>query len=68
MEKLLTVDDLCELLQVKRSTVYDWTHTGYIPHYKFKKVLRFKEDQIQRWLNRKRKKGMDSLRQEIEGL
>jgi len=41
MEKLLKVEDVCELLQVRRSTVYEWTHIGYIPHYKFPKGLRF---------------------------
>ena len=31
MKQLLTVDDLCSILQVPRSWVYDRTRTGRIP-------------------------------------
>ena len=41
MEKLLTVEQLSALLQTSRRTIYDWTHTGFIPYYKFPKGIRF---------------------------
>ena len=56
MEKLLKIEDLCELLQVKRSTVYEWTHTEIIPHYKLTKGIRFRASEIERWLKRREKK------------
>jgi len=54
MEKLLTVDELSEIIQVSRRTLYDWTHCSYIPHYKLRKGIRFKKSEIEVWLkNRK---------------
>ena len=31
MDRLLTIDDLAEWLQVKPRTIYQWVHEGYIP-------------------------------------
>lgn len=31
MDRLLTVDDLADWLQVKPWTVYQWVHEGYVP-------------------------------------
>lgn len=57
MERLLTVKDVAELLQVSKRTIYDWTHVGYIPHYKFPNGVRFKEDQLDKWLKNRLIKG-----------
>jgi len=57
MEKLLTINQLSELLQVSRSTLYEWTHIEYIPYYKFRSGVRFKESEIEGWLKRRKKKG-----------
>ena len=46
MDKLLTINDLCEYLSVRRSTLYEWTHTGFIPCYKILKDIRFKQSEI----------------------
>ena len=62
MEKLLTVQQVCDLFQVKRSTVYDWTHIGYIPHYKFPKGIRFKSTEIENWLKRRQVVGREKYR------
>ena len=56
MEKLLKVEDVCELLQVSRSTVYEWTHMEMIPYYKLPKGVRFKKSEICGWINRKKKR------------
>lgn len=50
MEKLLTIDELAKALSVKKSTIYQWVHLGFIPHIKVGKLLRFKEGSIQKWL------------------
>ncbi len=50
MEKLLTIDELAEVLSVKKSTIYQWVHLGLIPHIKVGRLLRFREEDIQKWL------------------
>ena len=60
MEKLLKVEQVAELLQVSKRTIYDWTHTSYIPHYKFPNGVRFRESEVDRWLKRRYSKGRKS--------
>ena len=65
MERLLTVQELSELIQVSRSTIYEWTHIGYIPHYKFPKGIRFRLKEIETWLKHIRRKGRNSYRPKV---
>jgi len=53
MCKLMNVDEVAELLGVKKSTINQWTHLEYILHVKLGKLLRFKEEELQRCLGRK---------------
>lgn len=46
----LTLSELCQWLKVKPATVYDWTHTGFIPHLKLGRLLRFERAAIAAWL------------------
>jgi len=39
MERLLTVKDLSELLQLSPKTIRNWVHVGYVSHYKFRKDI-----------------------------
>ena len=57
MEKLLTIKEICDLFQVSRSTVYEWTHIKFIPHYKFPNGIRFKESEVEKWLNHRKENG-----------
>ncbi len=66
MEKLLTIEQLSELTQISRSTLYEWTHAGFIPHYKFPKGVRFKEAEINNWLKKRRKVGRNTYKTEVE--
>lgn len=50
MDKLLTIDELAEYLTVKKSTIYQWVHLRLIPHMKVGRLLRFKEEDIKKWL------------------
>lgn len=50
MEKLLTIDELAEVLSAKKSTIYQWVHQGLIPYIKVGRLLRFREEDIQKWL------------------
>jgi len=53
MEKLLTVVQMADHLQVKPSTIYQWTHQGFIPHVKLGNRIRFKISQVEKWLEEK---------------
>lgn len=51
MESLLTVDDLADLLQFKRQSIYNLVHKGKIPFIKVGKALRFNVSDIEKYLN-----------------
>ena len=53
MQKLLNPEEVADMLGVKKSTVYQWTHQGYIPHIKLGNTVRFKINDIERWLDKK---------------
>lgn len=57
MEKLLTVEELSKILQVRQSTVYKWVHYQYIPHVKIGSLVRFRSAKIERWIEQRAKKG-----------
>lgn len=66
MVKILNPEQVSELLQVKLSTIYQWTHQDYIPHYKVGRLVRFNEIEIMNWLKRNQSDGRDVHRVEIE--
>ena len=51
MERLLTIDQVSEILQVKKATIYSWTFTHKIPFVKVNGALRFRESEISQWVN-----------------
>ena len=48
---LLTVDQLAERFQLKRSWIYEHVHRG-LPHFKFGHVLRFSPDEVLKYARR----------------
>ena len=62
MDRLLTVNQVCEWLQVKPSTVYKWVHYGYIPHVKIGSLTRFHGEKVELWLRKRAKRGMKAVR------
>ena len=52
MEKLITAKQVSELIEVKPSTVYQWVHVGLIPYVKLGKCVRFKKDELFRWIDK----------------
>ena len=48
--KLLNVTQLSEILNIKKKTIYDWTHKGLIPYIKLGHLLRFDPDIISKWV------------------
>ena len=60
MNKLLTPQEVADLLSVRKSNIYQWTHQGYIPHVKLGKFVRFNEDKVMEWVERKEQTGRKS--------
>jgi len=58
----VTVKEISGILQVSVKTVYQWTHIGYIPHYKLPKGVRFGEDEIWAWIKKRKVRGRPSFR------
>ncbi len=52
-QRLMTVEEIAEYLQVKPSTIYQWTHTGFIPHVKLGNRVRFRLSQVDRWVEKR---------------
>ena len=48
----LTIRDLSEHLQVSVSTIYKWTSKNQIPFFKLGGSLRFKKDEIDKWVQK----------------
>ncbi|MGH7794228.1 MAG: helix-turn-helix domain-containing protein [Candidatus Binatia bacterium] len=51
MEPLLTVNEAARLLNVKASTLYAWAYRRQIPSQKVGKVLRFRRQDLESWLD-----------------
>lgn len=51
MEKLLTAKQISELLEVSVSAVYDWVSRRQIPYVKLGRLIRFKKNEIFRWVD-----------------
>ena len=50
MERLLTVEELSDRLQVGKSTIYRWFQSDFVPYFKVGRVVRFDEGAVRRWL------------------
>lgn len=51
IDRLLTVQEISELLKVPKSYVYWLTHQKKIPHLKIQGHLKFRQSHIDEWLN-----------------
>jgi len=56
MDKLLTIDEVAEILAVKRVTVYGWVRKGELPGKKVgKKLWRISEQALDEFLHQQTK-------------
>ncbi len=56
------------MLGVEKSTIYQWTHTGFIPHVKVGKYLRFYEPKLLEWLEKRSVAGRSSRRVDVSAI
>lgn len=54
-DELISLDELCELLKVKRSYVYNLTSTNSIPFYRIG-GLKFRLTEVLKWIELKKEK------------
>jgi len=66
MDRLLTIDDLAEWLQVKPRTIYQWVHEGYIPVIKLGALVRFDRASIIEWVKKREAPGRAKQRVELD--
>ncbi len=66
MDRLLTIDDLAQWLQVKPRTIYQWVHEGYIPVIKLGALVRFDKASIVEWVKKRETLGRSNKRLEID--
>ena len=67
MKKYIGVKELAEYISVKPSTIYQWVHEGYIPHYKIGGCVRFNIEEIERWIKKKKAKSI-LIKQYVDSL
>ncbi|MCL4428144.1 MAG: helix-turn-helix domain-containing protein [Deltaproteobacteria bacterium] len=48
--KLVGVEKIAEILDINENTIYDWTATRKIPHYKVGRLVKFDIDAVMDWL------------------
>jgi excisionase family DNA binding protein len=48
----LNINQLMEILPLKKSRIYYLTHVAEIPHHKIGQTLLFREDEILEWMAR----------------
>jgi len=53
MERLMTIKELAEYLQLEEHTIYKMVRKGEIPAYKIAGQWRFKREMIEEWLDQK---------------
>ena len=49
-EKLMTIQDVAEYLQIKERTIYSWVQNGKIPGFKIGNTWRFEREDIDLWI------------------
>ena len=54
MIKLLSPQELSEVLSISIETVYAWTSQKRIPYIKMGRLVRFNMDEVNKWLERQK--------------
>jgi excisionase family DNA binding protein len=55
----LTVNEVSEYLSVKPSTLYLMVESGELPHYRIGRLIRFKKDDVNQWMEAHRREGIN---------
>jgi excisionase family DNA binding protein len=66
LERIRSVRQIAEKLLVAESTLYEWCETGYIPHIRVGRLIRFDEGAIEKWLEQRACPSRQRRRIEVE--
>ena len=55
--KLLTIEEIADWIRINKFTVYRMAERGELPGIKVARQWRFKEGDIEKWLERQKKSG-----------
>jgi excisionase family DNA binding protein len=61
----LTINEISEYLNLKRSTVYSMVEAGEVPYYRIGRLIRFKQDEVDRWMD-EHGKGCVDVKREVK--
>ena len=59
-KEFLTINEVSEYLKIKPSTLYSWVKIGEIPHYKLHKMVRFRKEDIDAWMQNHRSESINT--------
>lgn len=65
-DRILTAEDVCELLGKSMSTIYRMTHKKEIPHIKQGNRIYFNESDLHAWLNKNKREDDHTTLADIE--
>ncbi len=54
MEQFLSIDEASSVLSLKKDTLYHMVSRRQIPHYKIRKLVRFRLSDIEAWIEARR--------------
>ena len=49
-DELMTPEEVCTLLRIKKQRLYEWVHFKQIPYVKVGRFLRFSSEALRQWL------------------
>ena len=49
-DELMTPEEVCALLRIKKQRLYEWVHFKQIPYVKVGRFLRFSSGALRQWL------------------
>jgi len=67
-DRLVTAAELADTLGLSPATVLDWAQAGKVPHFKIGHAVRFRESEVEAWLERDCRRGPAPCRQPQEVL
>jgi len=65
MNKLMDAKELAQMLKVSDRTIYGWVSKGTIPTVKIGRLIRFKVEDIEVWIDKNTHKGRTKYAPEI---
>jgi len=65
-KEILTVEDVCQILGLKKGSVYNLTHRQEIPFYKRGQRIYFDRNEINEWVRSDRRKTITELKNDAD--